>query len=184
MSRSALINLSAVAMLLTVAPNARAQATPSLVASGSAPSFSYVEPQKMSGPRAGLIYFANGITKVDEHDERRTSSHLMSIFGWQMEDQSFQLSNGLTGMTEAVLSVAGIDQHLFLPAASLLVALRTRSGAELAIGPTLSPTEINLTFVAGRSVKIDGVRFPINVALVTSATGPRLSLTTGWIIDR
>lgn len=151
---------------------------------GPGARFTLIEPPSMSGPRVGLIYFANGITRLEENDVRRPSSDLMSIFGWQFEDQAFQMSNGLSGMTEFVVSVAGIDQHLLLPAASLLMALRSRSGLEAAIGPTLSPTELNLTFAAGRSVKVDGVRIPLNVALVASATGPRVSITTGWIIDR
>ena len=191
MSISALRSLARSLSLLTLALAALpafAQAqepTPSLVASAGSPdTFSYVSPQSMSGPRIGLIYFANGITRYDETDNRETTTNLMSIFGWQIEDQSFQLANGLTGMTEFVASVAGIDQHLFLPAASLLLALRTRSGSEFAVGPTVSTTELNLTFAAGRSYSAGGVRFPINAALVASATGARISITTGWISDR
>ena len=186
MSLRALLSLSFLA-LATAPALARAQdaPAPSLVApAGSPPAFSYVAPQSMSGPRVGLIYFQNGITRYDSSDDRTTTTNLMSIFGWQIEDQSFQLANGLSGMTEFVASVAGIDQHLFLPAASLLLALRTKSGAEIALGPTVSTTELNLTLAVGRSYNAGGVRFPINAALVASATGARISITTGWISDR
>lgn len=141
--------------------------------------------QSLAGPRAGVIYFSNGITKYSDGDTRQTSSNLMTIFGWQVENRSFELDNGLSGMTELVGTVAGIDQHLLLPAASLLMALRSPGGTEFGVGPTVSQTEINITFAFGTSIKASqDVRFPITVGFVPSRTGPRLSLMGGWVVAR
>jgi hypothetical protein len=173
------------ALLLIIPATLPAQSLlPGSLLGGPRPSMVLLHPPSMAGPRVGLIYFANGITRHDDNDSRRPSSNLMTIFGWQIEDESFRLENGLTGMTEIVVSVAGIDQHLFLPAASLLLALRTHKGIEAGLGPTISPTELSLTLAAGRSFQAGSVRFPLNAAVVLSATGPRISLTTGWIVER
>ena len=59
----------------------------------------------------------------------------------------------------------------FLPSASFLFGLRTKSGLELAFGPNLSyPSGLGAVIAIGTSFHVDEVYFPVNIAFVPSVT--------------
>jgi hypothetical protein len=101
-------------------------------------------------------------------------------FGWQFERQFLAEANGLAPITEAVVLIGGLDQGVFLPSLSWLVGLRTPRGTEFGIGPNITPVGVALAVAGGFTIRSGAVNIPVNLALVPSQTGMRVSLLTGF----
>ena len=150
--------------------------------------------RKFGGPRLGLTYITPG-TLSDQLSDRGKTATLVQ-FGWQFETRLFSIENGPTGIVEFVPLVAGMEQGLFLPSASLLVGLRGSGprAFEFAVGPNLSVTGLGMVFAVGTNFTSGNVNFPVNLAYVPSIssnntvngqkviehTGHRITLTVGF----
>lgn len=150
--------------------------------------------RKFGGPRLGLTFLTPG-TMTNDLSERGKNPVLVQ-FGWQFETRLFSIENGPTGIVEFVPLVAGMEQGLFLPNASLLVGLRGAGprAFEFAVGPNLSITGLGMVFALGTNFTSGNVNFPVNLAYipsigtnktvngqkVTEQSGHKITLTVGF----
>lgn len=137
----------------------------------------------LSGPRFGLSLLSEGV--VQKLAEREISVNpYVSQFGWQFEKQFYTMSSGVTMVSEWVALVGGLDQSVVLPSVSWLVGVRTREGAEFGIGPNITPAGTALVFAGGMTFRAGVVNIPVNVAVVPSKSGSRVTLLTGLSLRR
>ena len=118
------------------------------------------------------------IAKLAERNIEVKSS--ISQFGWQFEKQFYTKDGGVTAVNEWVFLLGGLDQGVALPSLSWLVGVRTRDGAEFGIGPNITPGGVALALAAGVTLRAGKLNVPINVAIVPSKVGTRISVMTGF----
>ena len=136
---------------------------------------------KLSGPRFGVTYLGGSLVDslaVEEIDVSR----LITQFGWQWERQFNVGDSGPTAVSEWVVLVGGLEQGAFLPSLSWIVGLRTKNGTELGVGPNLSAAGFALAMAAGVTRRSGSLNLPINLSVVPSSLGTRVSLLTGFTI--
>jgi hypothetical protein len=137
----------------------------------------------LSGPRFGFTALSDGIVdKLAERDIVVRPS--IAQFGWQFENQITGLAGGLTAVNEWVVLAGGMDQGVVIPSVSWLVGLRTREGTEFGVGPNVTPAGVALAFAAGATIKAGSLNIPLNIAVVPSRHGTRISFLTGFNIAR
>ena len=137
----------------------------------------------LSGPRFGLTALSPGV--VDELHKREIDvTSNISQFGWQFERQFYTRDSGVAAVNEWVFLLGGLDQGVVLPSLSWMVGLRTRDGAEFGIGPNITPAGVALALAAGVTFRAGNLNVPMNVAVVPSKVGTRLSVLTGFNMRR
>ena len=137
----------------------------------------------LSGPRFGLTALSPGV--VDELHQRSIDVDAnISQFGWQFERQFYSRDSGVAAVNEWVFLLGGLDQGVALPSLSWMVGLRTREGAEFGIGPNITPAGVALALAGGVTFRAGNLNVPMNVAVVPSKVGTRLSVMTGFNMRR
>jgi len=133
----------------------------------------------LSGPRFGVTYLSDGI--VRKLDDRGVGVRpAVSQFGWQFEKQFLNSGSGPTAVSEWVLLFGGMEQGVVLPSLTWLVGLRGRRGAELGVGPNLTPAGTALALAGGVTLRAGSLNLPVNLALVPSKSGIRVSVLCGF----
>jgi hypothetical protein len=61
-----------------------------------------------------------------------------------------------------------------------MVGVRTRDGAEFGIGPNITPLGTSLVLATGMTFRAGAFNIPVNIAVVPSKAGTRVSLLTGF----
>jgi hypothetical protein len=161
---------------------ALALAVLSIGASAQDPGNGHVE--DLAGPRVGVTALMGGITDKLKKDHGIDVAPLITQFGWQTETRFASQPDGFTGVTEVVVLVGGMEQGQFLPSASWLVGIRTAEGFEFGVGPNVTPISLSLAFVMGVTNKVGALNVPINLAVVPSSSGVRISVLTGFNLGR
>jgi hypothetical protein len=134
---------------------------------------------RLSGPRFGVTYLGGTIiNSLAAHNV--DVSPVITQFGWQFERLIFAGESGLSAVTEWVLLVGGLEQSTFLPSVSWLVGLRGPSGAEFGIGPNVSAAGSALAIAAGITSRAGAFNLPVNLAIVPSKVGTRVSILVGF----
>jgi hypothetical protein len=134
---------------------------------------------RLSGPRFGVTYLGGAI--VDSLAANGIAvSPVITQFGWQFERLIFAGESGLSAVTEWVVLVGGLEQSTFLPSVSWLVGLRGPRGAEFGIGPNVSAAGSALAIAAGVTTRAGAFNLPVNIAVVPSKVGTRVSLLVGF----
>ena len=166
-------NLMAAVLLLSASAPALAQGPPPPV----------TKTISLAGPRIGFTSLSPGvIERLREKDlEVRP---LLTQFGWQFEKQFYNKDNGLTALSEWVVLLGGLEQGLAVPSLNWIVGLRTREGAEFGVGPNLTPAGAALTVAAGVTFRSGALNIPMNVAVVPSRDGVRVSVLSGFNFRR
>jgi len=137
----------------------------------------------LSGPRFGLTALSPGV--VDELHKRQIDvTSNISQFGWQFEKQFYSRESGVAAVNEWVFLLGGLDQGVAVPSLSWMVGLRTREGAEFGIGPNITPAGVALALAGGVTFRAGNLNVPMNVAVVPSKVGTRLSVLTGFNMRR
>lgn len=136
------------------------------------------EPLKLSGPRVGVTYVTGDLAR--RLDDEFGAASVITQFGWQFETRMFATDTGLSGVTEFVPLVGGLEQGLFLPSFSFLVGLRTASGVEVGLGPNVSLGGAAYVVAAGVTQTYGGLNVPMNLSAVLSGEGVRLSFLVGF----
>ena len=156
---------------------------------GAASAQSVIEPPpftktvNLSGPRFGLTALSTGV--VDKLHERNIDvGPNISQFGWQFEKQFYSGGSGVAAVNEWVILLGGLDQGVALPSVSWLVGLRTREGAEFGVGPNITPAGVALAIAGGVTFRAGNLNVPMNVAVVPSKAGTRISVLTGFSMRR
>ena len=83
-------------------------------------------------------------------------------------------------VTEWVGLLGGLEQSVALPSFTWMVGVRTKDGAEFGIGPNFTPAGSALALAAGVTFRAGVMNVPVNVAVVPSKAGTRVSLLTGF----
>ena len=134
----------------------------------------------LAGPRVGVTFLSNGV-RGKLHDEFKTEvGSMISQFGWQKEKRFLSSPNGLTGVTEFVLLVGGMEQGVFLPSLNWLVGMRTAKGIEFAVGPNVTAAGVAMAAAAGVTFQAGNLNIPVNIAAVPSKSGLRVSVLAGF----
>ena len=159
------------------------------VLAGAASAQSVIQPPpftktvNLSGPRFGLTALSTGV--VDELQKRNIDvGPNISQFGWQIEKQFYSGESGVAAVNEWVVLLGGLDQGVALPSVSWLVGLRTREGAEFGVGPNITAAGVALALAGGVTFRAGNLNVPMNVAVVPSKAGMRISVLTGFNMRR
>ena len=137
----------------------------------------------LSGPRFGMTALGPGV--VEELEKRSiTVGANVSQFGWQFEKQFYAKGSGLAAVNEWVVLVGGLEQGVVLPSLSWIVGLRTREGVEFGVGPNVTPVGVSLVLAAGVTMRAGTMNVPLNVAVVPSKVGTRVSVMSGFNMRR
>ena len=144
----------------------------------------YAKTADLSGPRFGLTLLSDGIvTKLASERDIHVGPQI-SQFGWQFEKQFFTKDSGVTMVSEWVGLVGGLDQSVAIPSLSWLVGVRTHDGAEFGIGPNITPAGVGLVLATGMTFRAGVMNVPVNVAVVPSRVGARVTVLTGFNFRR
>jgi hypothetical protein len=137
----------------------------------------------LAGPRFGLTLLSQGV--VDELALRDVHIRpYITQFGWQLERQFYTRDSGVTLVSEWIGLLGGLEQGVAVPSLSWLVGVRTSEGMEFGIGPNVTPAGSAMVFAFGVTARAGAVNVPINVAVVPSRTGTRVTLLTGFSLRR
>jgi hypothetical protein len=135
------------------------------------------------GPRLGVTWLAQSVRDKAEENGIDVGPAILQ-FGWQWE-QRFVISADAPMLASAfVLTAGGAEQGVLIPSLSWLLGIRGTKGGELALGPVVSLTGVNLGFAAGITKRYGEVYVPWNVVVVTGEPGLRVSLFTGFNMNR
>jgi hypothetical protein len=137
----------------------------------------------LSGPRFGFTVLSDGIVKTLK-TEGIDVGPAVTQFGWQFEKQFYSGPNGPTAVTEAVLLFGGLEQGLALPSVSWLAGVRTKNGSEFGVGPNITPVGVALVVSGGMTFRAGVLNVPVNVAVVPSRSGVRVTLLSGFNMRR
>ena len=137
----------------------------------------------LAGPRFGVTVLPDGVVStLREHsiDLRPT----ISQFGWQFEKQFYVNNGGVAVLNEWVALVGGLDQGIALPSLSWMVGMRTANGTEFGVGPNVSASGVALAIAAGTTLRAGFLNVPVNLAVVPSRSGMRISFLTGFSVRK
>jgi hypothetical protein len=143
----------------------------------------YTKAVNLSGPRFGMTALSTGVVDELQKHSIEVGSNI-SQFGWQFERQFYTRDSGVAAVNEWVVLLGGLDQGVALPSVSWMVGLRTREGAEFGIGPNITPAGVALAIAAGVTFRAGNLNVPMNVAVVPSKVGTRISVLTGFNMRR
>ena len=133
----------------------------------------------LAGPRVGVTAMSSGVVNRLKR-ENIDIAGVVTQFGWQSEKRFYSDPGGVSGVTEGVLLIGGTEQGQFLPSFTWLVGFRTADGVEFGVGPNVTPLGVSLALAGGITYRVGDLNVPVNLALVPSASGVRLSLLTGF----
>lgn len=159
-----------------------------LILGVSTPALSQTAPPQadslsLSGPRFGATFLSDGIVRKLKDNQVDVGS-VITQFGWQFEKQFYGSDGGMSAVTEWVVLAGGLEQGVVLPSVSWLVGLRTKNGAEIGVGPNLTPAGPALAVAAGVTFRAGALNVPLNVAVVPSKSGVRVSVLSGFTMRR
>jgi hypothetical protein len=143
-----------------------------------------VKTVNLSGPRIGFTSLSQATVDKLAAEHSIEVRPLITQFGWQFEKQFYSKSSGLTAVNEWVVLVGGLEQDVVLPSVSWIVGLRTKEGAEFGVGPNVTPIGTALVFAAGVTFRSGALNLPVNVAVVPSKAGTRVSMLGGFNFRR
>jgi hypothetical protein len=138
----------------------------------------------LSGPRVGLTSLSPGIVDKLKTEKGWDLGPAVSQFGWQFEKQFYGKQGGPTAVTEAVILFGGMEQGVVIPSLSWLVGVRASDGTEIGAGPNITPAGVALALAVGKTFRAGVLNVPVNVAVVPSRLGMRVSLLTGFSLRR
>ena len=170
-------------VVLTAASPALAQSFAPVITQASTTFLPLPGTVDLSGPRFGFTSLSPG--NVEKLKERNIEGNpFISQFGWQFERQFYSRGSNVSAVSEWVVLLGGLDQSVALPSVSWLVGMRTKDGAEFGIGPNLTPAGAALVIAAGVTFRAGALNVPMNVAVVPSKSGVRLTVLTGFNMRR
>ena len=138
----------------------------------------------LSGPRVGLTVLSQSVVDRLKKENQIRVSPLISQFGWQFEKQFYSTQTGPTAVTECVLLLGGLDQGVAIPSLSWIVGVRTKEGGEFGVGPNITPAGVALVLAAGITFRAGTLNVPVNLAVVPTKSGTRVSVLTGFSLRR
>lgn len=138
----------------------------------------------LAGPRIGVTMLTDRMVAKIQDDANLSVRNGISQFGWQFERQFYAKGDGPTVLNEWVLLAGGLDQGVLLPSLSWMVGVRSHEGTEIGVGPNVSASGVGLVIAAGITMRAGVLNVPMNVAVVPSRLGPRVSVLTGFTLRK
>ena len=169
--------LTAAACLATAATSASAQSA------GETRVPDHTETIRLSGPRFGVTFLNQKMVDSLEAHNVKVGS-VITQFGWQFEKQFLGEPGGLAAINEWILLIGGLDQGTFLPSLSWIVRVRGQGGAEFGVGPNASAAGVGLVVAAGVTYRAGTMNIPLNFAVVPTKDGARVSIITGFTLNK
>jgi hypothetical protein len=157
-----------------------------VVFSGSAFAQMVPPPTKtvsLSGPRFGITHMDEGV-RQQLLDRNIDVQPTITQFGWQFERQFYGKQGGMTALNEWVVLVGGLEQGVALPSVSWMLGLRSSGGSEFGFGPNITPAGVALAIAGGTTFRAGAMNVPVNVAIVPSKSGMRVSFLSGFSLRR
>ncbi|MGH3378226.1 MAG: hypothetical protein ACRDP6_26200, partial [Actinoallomurus sp.] len=139
---------------------------------------------RRSGFRFGLVFLGGRIPETAAALTQRHVGTVVSLFGWDFQHQLGRNPGGPQPIMDLVFGLGGLEQGLALPTVSTVIGLRMPNDFEFGIGPNFSAVGPALVLAAGFTRHMGSVNVPIDLAVVPSALGTRVSLTTGFNVMR
>ena len=137
----------------------------------------------LSGPRVGVTALDDGVV-LRLKEQALEVPPMISQFGWQFEKAFFSRDSGVAAVSEWVVLAGGLERNVVIPSLTWLVGLRTSGGAEFGIGPNITPAGTALALAGGVTIRQGFINVPVNVAVVPSKVGLRVSFLTGFNMRR
>jgi hypothetical protein len=134
----------------------------------------------LSGPRFGVTSLSDGVVKKLLDERSIVVPPTITQIGWQAEKAFYTHDSGTAVVTEWVGLLGGLEHSMVIPSLTWLVGMRTANGAEFGVGPNVTPAGVGLAFAAGVTIRSGFLNVPVNVAVVPSAAGMRISMLTGF----
>lgn len=139
---------------------------------------------KRSGPRFGVTYLGGAIVDTLRASYETDVGKIVTQFGWQFERQFMSFAGGPTAVSEWIFLVGGLEQGAILPSLSWIIGVRLPNDVEFGVGPNLSPAGASLVLTGGKTFRAGALNVPVNLAVVPSKIGTRVSLLTGFNTHR
>jgi hypothetical protein len=133
----------------------------------------------LGGPRFGVTMLTGESARIAKEDYG-VDHPVVTQFGWQFERRFFSKQDGPSGIFEWVLLIGGLEQGAFFPSLSWITGVRTVGGVEFGVGPNATPLGVGFAAAGGITVPAGYMQFPLNVAVVSSANGVRVSALAGF----
>jgi hypothetical protein len=134
----------------------------------------------LAGPRLGATVLSDSVRSKLQEDMGIDVGPVISQFGWQKEKRFLSSPTGFTGVTEFVFLAGGLDQGVLLPSFNWLIGARTAQGVEFAAGPNLTPAGLAIAIAGGVTFQTGNLNIPVNLAVVPSRSGTRVSMLIGF----
>jgi hypothetical protein len=134
----------------------------------------------LSGPRFGVTSLSDGVVKKLLEERSIVVPPTITQIGWQVEKAFYTHDSGAAVVTEWVGLLGGLEHSMVIPSLTWLVGVRTANGAEFGAGPNVTPAGVGIAFAAGVTIRSGFLNVPVNVAVVPSAAGTRISMLTGF----
>ncbi|MBL8959913.1 MAG: hypothetical protein JNJ98_08680 [Gemmatimonadetes bacterium] len=136
---------------------------------------------RLSGPRFGATFLpSRARAELAEHGIEVNG--VISQFGWQFERLFLAGDGQMAAVSEFVVLIGGLDQGTFLPSINWVIGARHIGGLEFGVGPNVSAAGSALVIAAGATRRAGSMNIPVNVSIVPSKFGTRLSLMTGFTV--
>ena len=136
---------------------------------------------RLSGPRFGAT-LVPARARAELAEKGIEVNGVMSQFGWQFERLFLSGDGQMAAVSEFVVLVGGLDQGTFLPSINWVIGARHVGGLEFGVGPNLSAAGSALVIAAGATRQSGSMNIPVNVSIVPSRYGTRVSLLTGFTV--
>ena len=151
-------------------------------ASSSRPPFA--KTVNLSGPRFGITALSTGV--VDELHKRSIDvGSNISQFGWQFEKAVLHREAAAWRRSnEWVVLLGGLDQGVALPSRELAGRPAHPRGRRVRHRPNITPAGVALARGRRRDASGRNLNVPMNVAVVPSKVGTRISVLTGFSMRR
>jgi hypothetical protein len=161
----------------------------SLVIALAAPAAAQIAPPaasevNLAGPRFGVTVLSDDLVARLLREGAIEIAPVVSQFGWQFEKQFYGRHGGPAAISEAVVLLGGLEQGVVLPSLSWLVGVRTPDGFEFGAGPNVTPLGVALAVAMGKTFRMGVLNVPVNIAVVPSRAGLRVSFLTGFALRR
>jgi hypothetical protein len=145
--------------------------------------------KRLIGPRMGLTSVLPDGGTWEKELEKRGIGNLISQFGWQHEWVIAPQMTGPAFVVESITLLGGVEYGLVLPSTSLVMGIRMPKGFEFGMGPNIVITDDmdnivkpSLIMAIGKSLEINGVSIPLNLAWNRNNGGNRISFLFGYAL--
>ena len=108
----------------------------------------------------------------------------LALAGWVAN----HIDPGMAAADENVYLLGGMGQGEFVLTKAVIVGMRTPTGLEIGMGPSVGYSQQNeavttsMIVAGGATLPMGGMYLPLTVAVALAEGGPRVTTLVGWIV--